>query len=191
MTRSGKMRREKDSLGEIAVPAAAYYGAQTQRAVENYPISGLRVSPFLVRAAGCVKKAAAQTNGAAGRLPPKVAAAIAKAADDVISLKLLDQFVVDAFQSGAGVSFHMNVNEVIANRAIEILGGRRGDYAVVHPNDHVNLGQSTNNVVPTSMRLGRADAAARGGAGLPRGRAARCAPRRTNSKASSRPAART
>ena len=106
-----------------------------------------------MRAAGCVKKAAAQTNGAAGRLPPKVADAIAEAADDVISLKLLDQFVVDAFQSGAGVSFHMNVNEVIANRAIEILGGRRGDYALVHPNDHVNLGQSTNDVVPTAMRL--------------------------------------
>jgi aspartate ammonia-lyase len=153
MATSKKMRKEKDYLGEVEVPAAAYYGVQTQRAVRNYPISGLRVSPFLVRAAGCIKKAAAQTNGAAGRLPPKVAAAIAEAADDVISLKLLDQFVVDAFQSGAGVSFHMNVNEVVANRAIEILGGWRGDYSLVHPNDHVNLGQSTNDVVPTSMRL--------------------------------------
>jgi len=122
MAISQKMRKEKDYLGEVEVPAGAYYGVQTQRAVENYPISGLRVSPSLVRAAGCVKKAAAQTNGAAGRLPPKVAAAIAAAADEVISLKLLDQFVVDVFQSGAGVSFHMNVNEVIANRAIEILG---------------------------------------------------------------------
>jgi len=99
-----------------------------------------------------VKKAAAQTNGTAGRLPPKVASAIARAADDVISWKLLDQFPVDAFRA-ARRSFHMNVNEVIANRAIEILGGRRGDYRLVHPNDHVNLGQSTNDVVPTSMRL--------------------------------------
>ena len=146
-------RKERDYLGEVEVPADAYYGVQTQRAVQNYPISGLRAHPFMVRAAGCVKKAAAQTNAAAGRLPPKLADAVVAASEDVISLKLADQFVVDAFQSGAGVSFHMNVNEVIANRAIEILGGRRGDYGLVHPNDHVNLGQSTNDVVPTSMRL--------------------------------------
>ena len=115
-------RKERDYLGEVEVPAEAYYGVQTQRAVGNYPISGLRVHPSLVRAAGYVKKAAAQTNAAAGRLPPKVAKAVVAAAGEVISGKLLDQFVVDAFQSGAGVSFHMNVNEVIANRAIEILG---------------------------------------------------------------------
>ena len=147
------MRTEKDYLGEVRVPAAAYYGVQTVRAVNNFPISGLRVSPWMVRAAGCIKKATALTNAAAGRLPEKTAQAIVQAAEEVIAGHLADQFVVDAFQSGAGVSFHMNVNEVITNRAIEILGGARGDYKVVHPNDHVNLGQSTNDVVPTSMRL--------------------------------------
>ena len=146
-------RKEQDTLGEVEVPADAYYGVQTQRAVWNFPISGVRVHPFLIRAAGCVKKAAAQANGAAGRIPKNVADAVVRAAEEVIAGKLNDQFVVDAFQSGAGVSFHMNVNEVIANRAIEILGGRRGDYSVVHPNDHVNHGQSSNDVVPTSIRL--------------------------------------
>ena len=171
MATSRKHAQEKDSLGEIEVPAAAYYGVQTQRAVQNYPISGLRVSPFLVRAAGCVKKAAAQTNGAAGRLPPKVAAAIAEAADDVISLKLLDQFVVDAFQSGAGVSFHMNVNEVIANRAIEILGGRRGDYSR-RPSERPRQPRPVHQRRRADLDAPRrADAPARGGAGLPRGRA--------------------
>jgi len=153
MARQQETRKERDSLGEVDVPAEAYYGVQTVRAVGNFPISGFRVHPFMVRAAGCVKKAAALTNGAAGRLPEETVNAIVQAADEVIEWKLLDSFVVDAFQSGAGVSFHMNTNEVIANRAIEILGGRRGDYGVVHPNDHVNQGQSTNDVVPTSMRL--------------------------------------
>lgn len=153
MADSQGYRKERDYLGEVEVPAEAYYGVQTQRAVFNYPISGLRVHPFMVRAAGCIKKATAQTNAAAGRLPERVAEAIVLAAEDVIAWKLLNQFVVDAFQSGAGVSFHMNTNEVIANRAIEVLGGRRGDYKLVHPNDHVNLGQSTNDVVPTAMRL--------------------------------------
>ena len=153
MTDHKTMRVESDTLGAVEVPAEAYYGAQTVRAVGNFPISGLRVHPFMVRAAGCVKKATAQTNAAAGRLPQETADAIVQSAEEVISLKLMDQFVVDAFQSGAGVSFHMNTNEVIANRAIEILGGERGDYSVVHPNDHVNQGQSTNDVVPTSMRL--------------------------------------
>ena len=148
-----KTRRERDTLGEVEVQAEAYYGAQTVRAIGNFPISGLRMHPFMVRAVGCVKKAAAETNGAAGRLPKEIAEAIVRAAEEVIEGKLLDQFVVDAFQSGAGVSFHMNANEVIANRAIEILGGERGDYGVVHPNDHVNRGQSTNDVVPTTMRL--------------------------------------
>ena len=153
MAESKGTRTERDTLGESAVPADAYYGVQTTRAVANFPISGRRMHPFMVRAAGCVKKAAAQTNAAAGRLPKEIADAIVTAADEVIGGKLLDEFVVDAFQSGAGVSFHMNTNEVIANRAIEILGGRRGDYTVVHPNDHVNQGQSTNDVVPTAMRL--------------------------------------
>ena len=153
MTDEARTRTEKDYLGEVEVPAEAYYGVQTVRAQRNFPISGLRTHPFLVRAAGCVKKAAAQANHAAGKLPENIADAIVQAADEVSAGRHTDQFIVDAFQSGAGVSFHMNTNEVIANRAIEILGGRRGDYSVVHPNDHVNLGQSTNDVVPTSMRL--------------------------------------
>jgi aspartate ammonia-lyase len=147
------MRKEKDYLGEVDVPDDALYGVQTVRAVHNYPISGQRVHPVMVRAVGCVKKAAALTNGGAGRLPKNVADAIARAAEEVMSGDLLDQFVVDAYQSGAGVSFHMNANEVIANRAAELLGGKRGEYKLVHPNDHVNLGQSTNDVVPTCMRL--------------------------------------
>jgi len=154
MSAASETRRERDYLGEVEVPAGAYYGVQTVRAVGNFPISGLRVHPYLVKAVGCVKKAAALTNARRGRLRDEIARAIVTASEDVISLALLDQFVVDAFQSGAGVSFHMNANEVIANRAIEILGGRRGDYSIVHPNDHVNLGQSTNDVMPTSMRIG-------------------------------------
>lgn len=146
-------REERDYLGAVEVPAKAYYGAQTQRAVHNFPISGLKVHPHLIHAAGCVKRTAAMANAASGRLQVRIAEAIISAAEDVASGNLDDQFVVDVFQSGAGVSFHMNVNEVIANRAVEILGGTRGDYELVHPNDHVNLGQSTNDVVPTSMRL--------------------------------------
>ena len=153
MTERKGVRIEKDYLGEVEVPADAYYGVQSVRAVGNFPISGLRVNPYMIKAAGCVKKAAALTNAGKGRLPGKIADAIVQAAEEVIALRLTDHFVVDAFQSGAGVSFHMNTNEVIANRAIEILGGRLGDYAVVHPNDHVNQGQSTNDVIPTSMRL--------------------------------------
>jgi len=147
------VRKERDYLGEVEVPAEAYYGAQTQRAVGNFPISGLRMHPSLIRAAGCVKMAAAEVNAGAGRLPRRIADAIVQASREVAEGKHLDQFVVDVFQSGAGVSFHMNANEVIANRAAEILGGGRGEYTLVHPNDHVNLGQSTNDVVPTSMRL--------------------------------------
>lgn len=148
-----KTRTEKDSLGTVQVPADRYYGAQTQRAVENYPISGYRAHPLLIRAMGMIKKAAAQTNRELGLLDARRASAIIKAAEEVIQGRLDGEFVVDVYQAGAGVSFHMNTNEVIANRAIELLGGRRGDYAVVHPNDHVNFGQSTNDVFPTAMRL--------------------------------------
>lgn len=148
-----KTRREKDSLGPVDVPLDAYYGAQTQRAIENYPISGYRAHPLLIRAMGMIKKAAASANRELGLLDSKRAGAIIKAADEVIRGKLDSQFVVDVYQAGAGVSFHMNTNEVIANRAIEILGGKRGDYNIVHPNDHVNFGQSTNDVFPTAMRL--------------------------------------
>ncbi|HEV2177803.1 MAG TPA: aspartate ammonia-lyase [Terriglobia bacterium] len=146
-------RMEKDSVGEIAVPAAAYYGAQTARAVENYPISGLRAHPFLIRAYGLLKLACAEANLELKMIPPRIGRAIVRASRDVAQGKLNDQFVVDVYQAGAGVSFHMNVNEVIANRAIEHLGGKRGDYSVVHPNDHVNFGQSTNDTFPTAMRL--------------------------------------
>ncbi len=148
-----KMRTEKDSLGEKQVPAEAYYGIQTQRAVENYPISGHRAHPRMIRAVGMIKKAAAIANRELNLIDAKRAAAIVRAAEEVIAGKLDEQFVVDVYQAGAGVSFHMNANEVIANRAIEILGGRRGNYEVCHPNDHVNFGQSTNDVYPTAMRL--------------------------------------
>src|SRR3990170_8119574 len=148
-----KFRIEKDSLGEKNVPAEVYYGIQTQRAVENYPISGYRAHPKLIKAMGLIKKAAALANQELGLLDEKRAAAIVQASEEVMAGKLNDQFVVDVYQAGAGVSFHMNTNEVVANRAIEILGGRRGDYAVCHPNDHVNCGQSTNDVIPTAMRL--------------------------------------
>ena len=148
-----QVRTEKDSLGEKAVPAEAYYGIQTVRALENYPISGIRAHPMLIRAMGMIKKAAALANRELGLLDERRAEAVVRAAEEVTAGKLDDQFVVDVYQAGAGVSFHMNTNEVIANRAIEILGGSRGDYSILHPNDHVNFGQSTNDVIPTAMRL--------------------------------------
>lgn len=148
-----QVRTEQDSLGTVEVPASAYYGAQTTRAIENYPISGLRAHPELIRAFGMVKRAAAEANRELGLLEKSKAEAIIQAAQEVIEGKLDAEFVVDIFQAGAGVSFHMNVNEVVANRANELLGGRLGEYVQVHPNDHVNYGQSTNDVFPTSMRL--------------------------------------
>jgi aspartate ammonia-lyase len=147
------VRKEKDSLGFVEVPAKAYYGAQTARAVENYPISGLRAYPQLISALGMVKRAAAEANKELGLVDGKRADAIIQAAQEVIDGKWNQEFVVDVFQAGAGVSLHMNSNEVIANRANEILGGKLGEYASVHPNDHVNYGQSTNDVFPTAMRL--------------------------------------
>src|SRR5580700_3277686 len=146
-------RLEKDSLGPKEIPAHVYYGIQTARAVENFPISEMRAHPTLISAFGMVKAAAAEANLSLGILEEKVAKAIIQAAREVQAGKWNDQFVVDVFQAGAGVSFHMNTNEVIANRAIEMLGGRRGDYHLCHPNDHVNCSQSTNDVFPTAMRL--------------------------------------
>ena len=146
-------RTERDPLGEFSVPADAYYGIQTARAVANFPISGLRAPTELVVAAVLIKKAAAQANAALGRLDAAIADAIVRAADEVLGGALRDQFVVDVYQAGAGTSFNMNVNEVLANRAAEILGGHRGDYQLVHPNDHVNMSQSTNDVFPTATRL--------------------------------------
>ncbi len=148
-----KVRKEKDSLGELEVPESAYYGVQTARAVANFPISGLRPHPTFIRATAMVKWAGAQANMAIGKLDPKIGKIIQKAAQEVIDGKWNDQFVVDVFQAGAGTSHNMNTNEVIANRAIEMLGGHRGEYKLVHPNDHVNMSQSTNDVFPTSMRV--------------------------------------
>jgi aspartate ammonia-lyase len=149
-----EVRKEKDSLGFVEVPTTAYYGAQTMRAVANYPISGMRAHPLLIRAFGMVKRAAAEANKALGLVEDDRADAIIQAAQEVIDGKWNDHFVVDVFQAGAGVSFHMNTNEVIANRAGEILGGKLGEYEKAHPNDHVNYGQSTNDVFPTGMRVG-------------------------------------
>jgi aspartate ammonia-lyase len=147
-------REEKDSLGVFRVPADALYGVQTARAVHNFPISGLRAWPELIEAIVTVKKAAALANRDLGRLDARKAEAIVAAADEVLGGRHRDQFVVDVFQAGAGTSFNMNSNEVLANRANELLGVARGDYKVgVHPNDDVNMAQSTNDVFPTSMRV--------------------------------------
>ncbi len=148
-----KTRIEKDTLGEIAVPEDAYYGAQTARAVDNFPISGMKPHPAFVWAVVIIKKAAARVNMATGRLPAEIGSAIVAAADEVLAGGLADQFVVDPFQAGAGTSHNMNVNEVLANRALELLGRERGDFSVLHPNDHVNMAQSTNDVIPTAIRL--------------------------------------
>ena len=150
-------RTEHDSLGDVQVPAHAYYGAQTARAVDNYPISGIRAHRVLIKAYGLLKQACAETNLQLKMIPPRVGRAVVRAAADVAAGRLDEQFVVDVYQAGAGVSFHMNVNEVIANRAIWYLSGKRtdklGTYSIVHPNDHVNFGQSTNDTFPTAMRL--------------------------------------
>ncbi|MFQ5669212.1 MAG: class II fumarate hydratase [Acidobacteriota bacterium] len=147
-------RVEEDSMGSMEVPGRAYYGAQTQRAVLNFPVSGLRFPPPFLRALGLIKGAAAQANCDLGRLEERLAAAIIQAAGEVAQNKLDDHFVLDIFQTGSGTSTNMNANEVIANRAIEILGGTLGSRTPVHPNDHVNLGQSSNDVIPTAIHLG-------------------------------------
>jgi aspartate ammonia-lyase len=146
-------RTEHDLLGTMEVPADAYYGIHTMRAAANFPLSGMRVHPEMIRSIALVKKAAAITNQRVGALPESKAKAICQACDEVIAGRWHDQFIVDAFQGGAGTSTNMNANEVLANRAIEILGGAKGDYSVVHPNDDVNLSQSTNDVYPTALKL--------------------------------------
>ena len=150
-----RTRVERDSMGEMEVPADAYYGASTQRAVLNFPISGQPLPHRLIRALGLVKKAAAQTNRELGLLSRRRARAIAAAAQEIIDGKLDDQFPIDVYQTGSGTSTNTNANEVIANRATEILGGERGS-KLVHPNDHVNLGQSSNDVIPTAIQLASA-----------------------------------
>src|SRR5258705_916879 len=147
------LRPERALVGGLAFPADAYYGIQTARAVANFRISDLRAPSDLVTATVLIKRAAAETNDALGRLDTRVADAIVRAADEIRAGELRDQFVVDVYQAGAGTSHNMNTNEVIANRASEILGGARGEYTLVHPNDHVNMGQSTNDVFPTATRL--------------------------------------
>ncbi len=148
-----KMRIEKDSLGKKQVPAEAYYGIETVRAVENFPVSGLRFHPDFIGALGTIKKACVLANRSLGRLDGRRAGAIIKACDEVMAGIHDGEFVTDALQSGAGVSVHMNANEVITNRALEILGRKRGDHAFLHSHDHVNMGQSTNDVIPTALRL--------------------------------------
>lgn len=147
-------RIEKDSMGERQIPESAYYGIQTLRAIENFPISGLKPLATYVDACILIKKAAAIVNGELGCISPELSQSIVKAADEVLHGKLREQFVVDIYQAGAGTSHHMNVNEVLANRALELLGDVKGNYQRVSPNDHVNYGQSTNDVIPTAIRVG-------------------------------------
>lgn len=147
------IRTETDSLGAVEVPANALYGAQTTRAVENFPISGMKASPFLIRALAMIKLAAAEANTELELITEEQGKAIAQAAQEVLDGQHHEHFVVDVFQAGAGVSLHMNTNEVLANRANQVLGEPLGSYKKVHPNDHVNYGQSTNDVFPTAMRL--------------------------------------
>lgn len=146
-------RIEKDSIGEKKIPSDAYYGIQSMRAAENFRITGLNTHPEMLSAIAYIKKAAALTNSSSGLLDKDIADAIAKACDEILDGKFRDDFIVDPMQGGAGTSLNMNANEVIANRAIEILGGTKGDYSMVHPNDHVNLGQSTNDVIPTAGKM--------------------------------------
>jgi aspartate ammonia-lyase len=148
-----KLRTEHDSIGTKEVPLDAYFGVQTLRAVENFNITGMKMHPELIASIAQIKKAAAITNYEIGQLDKKRADAIVKACDEIIAGKMLDQFIVDPIQGGAGTSLNMNANEVIANRAIEILGGEKGNYTIVNPNDHVNYGQSTNDVFPSCGRI--------------------------------------
>jgi len=151
------MRTEHDSLGDVLVPEEALWGAQTQRAVENYPISGLRQSRAYIVTSGLVKRASAVVNRELGMLDATLSSAITAAADEIIEGRWHEQFVVDPFQAGAGTSHNMNCNEVIANRANELLGGKRGAYKPIHPNDHVNMAQSTNDFIPTVIRVAAAN----------------------------------
>jgi fumarate hydratase class II/aspartate ammonia-lyase len=146
-------RIESDPLGEVRVPAEALYGAQTKRALDNFQISSLRIHPSLLTAYAEIKKAAAEVNVRIGGLDHELGQAIIDAAEEVIAGKWSDQFQLDVFQAGAGTSYHMNINEVIANRGLELLGAKRGDYSRLHPNDHVNKSQSTNDTMPTAMRI--------------------------------------
>ena len=148
-------RLEHDFLGEMRIPSDTYYGIQTYRAVENFPISGVSIASFpeLIKALGLVKKASAIANMQFGVLPREIGDAICAACDEIIEGKLHDQFPVDCIQGGAGTSTNMNANEVIANRALELLGHKKGEYEYCHPNNHVNCSQSTNDIYPTALRI--------------------------------------
>ena len=148
-----KMRTEADSIGQMEVPATAYYGVQTLRARQNFPITHRPLHPEFIKSMAKLKKASAITNRDAGQLPKDISEAIIRACDEVIEGRFKKEFIVDAIQGGAGTSANMNANEVIANRAIELLGGKKGDYSIVHPNDHVNMAQSTNDVIPSAGKL--------------------------------------
>ncbi|MBF2015006.1 MAG: aspartate ammonia-lyase [Rivularia sp. T60_A2020_040] len=149
-----QFRIESDSMGDRQIPSSAYYGIQTLRATENFAISGIKPLSTYVDACVIIKKATATVNGELGCIPQDISQAIIQAADEILAGKFRDQFVVDVYQAGAGTSHHMNVNEVLANRALEILGDQKGNYKRVSPNDHVNYGQSTNDVIPTAIRIG-------------------------------------
>ncbi len=151
---SQNYRIEKDSMGERQIPAEAYYGIQTLRATENFPISGIKPLATYVDACLLIKKATAIANGELGCISQEISQVIVKAADEILKGKLRDQFVVDIYQAGAGTSHHMNINEVLSNRALELLGDEKGNYKRINPNDHVNYGQSTNDVIPTAIRIG-------------------------------------
>src|SRR5215467_8488498 len=155
---SSDLRTEKDSLGPVEVPADALYGAQTKRAIDNFPVSGLRLPRRVIRALALVKKAAAEVNKESSKLEPKLADAIICAAQEVAAGQHDADFPVDIYQTGSGTSSNMNTNEVIANRAIQILGGQVGSKKPVHPNDHVNKGQSSNDVFPTAVHVAATEA---------------------------------
>ena len=154
-------RLERDTMGEVKVPSSAYYGAETQRAFQNFPISGLRLPKEFIRAMALIKLSAARANMQLGDLDPKKGEAIVSAAKEIMEGSLYDQFVVDVFQTGSGTSSNMNMNEVLANRAIELLGGKRGDKSIIHPNDQVNMSQSTNDVFPSAIHVSAAEGIAR------------------------------
>ena len=147
------MRKEKDTMGVMQVPDDAYYGAQTQRAIENFPISGITISKSMIRALGIIKRSASMVNHKLGILDEERKNAIVQAADEIIDGKFDDQFPVDIYQSGSGTSSNMNCNEILSNRASESMGGTIGSKDPVHPNDHVNLGQSSNDVIPTAIHI--------------------------------------
>lgn len=154
MTNNSDFRVERDSMGDRQIANNVYYGIQTQRAIENFPISGIKPLPTYIDACIYIKKATAIVNSELNCIPANISKAIIQATDEILAGKLRDQFVVDVYQAGAGTSHHMNINEVIANRSLEIMGDQKGNYKLVSPNDHVNYGQSTNDVIPTAIRIG-------------------------------------